>query len=96
MFTNRTYFQPQLSEEVRGGSLSSNQSRRRNTFAALMNATAAITGHRTHENPPLPLSDTDLINVDKFKVSEVNDSRPPLLNIQISMNLPSESTILFS
>ena len=68
--------------------MSSNQSRSRNTFAALMNATAAITGQRTPESePPLPLTESDIINVDKFKVSEVNDStiNPPCFTLEFTL-----------
>ena len=40
------------------------------SFSRLMNTSASITGQRNHENDPsLPLIETDMINVDKFKVS---------------------------
>ena len=51
------------------------------SFAMQMNSNAAITGQRSHESDPtLPLTENDIINVDKFKVSEVNHSTiDPLL-----------------
>ena len=42
------------------------------SFAMQMNSNAAITGQRSHESDPtLTLTGNDIINVDKFKVSEV-------------------------
>ena len=42
------------------------------SFAMQMNSNAAITGQRSHESDPtLTLTENDIINVDKFKVSEV-------------------------
>ena len=55
-----------------GGSSNANQSMIRNpfSFASMINAAATITGQRNHENGcSLPLTDNDMINVDKFKVS---------------------------
>ena len=74
MYSNETTNPlPLLPEEEIGGS--SNVQivpLRRNPLSVsrLMNAAATMIGQRNHENDPsLPLIETDMINVDKFKVS---------------------------
>ena len=54
--------------------MEANQSMRNNTssFDRVMNAVAAMTGQRNanqERSNSLPLTETDVINVDKFKVS---------------------------
>ena len=85
-----THFPPtELPEEVKDVSSNTPVAPLRNnnfSFAALMNATATITGQRNHDNDPsLTLTDTDLINVDKFKVSEMKENtiNPLLLHSNI-------------
>ena len=58
-----------------GGSINAQiASLRRNPFSlrGLMNVTATMTGQRNHGNvPSLPLTETDMIYVDKFKLAQV-------------------------
>ena len=64
-----------LQVEEMGGSLNAQIAplrRNPNSFDWLMNVTAKLTGQRNRGNDPqLPLTETDMIHVDKFKLAQV-------------------------